>query len=264
MKDLKYIVEELEKFAPPQLALFDHVGLLQGELTQEIAKVGLTLDYSLRAIQQAIDDGCQLLITHHGPTSNFPPTGNNLAKQTLASEAGLAIYRCHLSLDFCDGGIIEELCKLMKIPAKPATTTYGSHTIHGGVRLVEDYPMTFDELLTRSRVLGHPYVRIAGKKRINFKRIAITSGKGFIGEFFDQLKPEVYIAGEFEQEATKYAEDLGIMLVELSHHASESKPLEGVAKTLELKLGVPVVHIEVPDTIECITLKPGGANHAHH
>lgn len=264
MKNLKYIVEELEQFASPQLAAFDHVGLLQGDLDQDVGKIGLTLDYSLQAIQQAIDDDCQLLITHHGPTSTSPPTGNNLAKQTLASEAGLAIYRCHLSLDFCEGGIIENLCKLLKIPAKSVTTTYGSHVIKGGVRLAGDYPMTLDELLARSKVLGHPYVRVAGKKREKFKRIAITSGKGFISEFFDQLKPEVYIAGEFEQEATKYAEDLGIMLVELSHHASESKPLETIAKTLELKLGVPFIHIEVPDTIECIALKSGVTHHASH
>lgn len=263
MKNLKNIVEDLERFAPPQLAAFDHVGLLQGDLKQNVGKIGLTLDYSLQAIQQAIDAGCQLLITHHGPAeSNRPLTGNNLAKQMLASKAGLAVYRCHLSLDFCKGGIIEELCKMLEIPAKPVTTTYGSHTIEGGVRLAEDYPMTLDDLLARSKVLDYPYVRIAGKKRQKFKRIAITSGKGFIDEFFDQLKPEVYIAGEFEQEATKYAEDLGIMLVELSHHASESKPLETIARTLELKLGVPVVHIEVPDTIKCIVLKSGGTHHA--
>jgi dinuclear metal center YbgI/SA1388 family protein len=244
MRNLKYVIEKLEKFAPPHLALFDHVGLLQGDLDQDITKIGLTLDYSLHAIQQAIDHGCDLLITHHGPTSKeYSVTGNNLAKQSLASASQLAVYRCHLSLDFCEGGIIEELCKLLDIPAKPVTTTYGPHTIHGGVGLAEDYPMTLDKLLVRARALGHPYVRIAGKKRTNFKRIAVTSGKGFVSEFFDQLKPEVYIAGEFEQEATKYAEDLGIMLVELSHHASESKPLEAVAKTLEIKLEVPVVHI---------------------
>ncbi|GEM_PF-1377502 len=256
MKNLKYIIEALEKFASPRLASFDHVGLLQGDLKQEVNKIGLTLDYSLQAIQRAIEADCQLFITHHGPTyKEHPLTGNSLAKHTLAANAGLAVYRCHLSLDFCEGGIIEELCRLLGIPAKPVTTIYGSHTVNGGVRLAKDYPMILGELLVRAQVLGHPYVRIAGKKRTKFKRIAITSGKGFISEFFDQLEPEVYIAGEFEQEATKYAEDLGIMLVELSHHASESKPLETIAKTLEVKLEVPVVHIEVPDSIECIPLK---------
>src|SRR3990167_2749063 len=256
MKNLKYIVEELEKFASPELALFDHVGLLQGDLDQNVSKIGVSLDYSLQAINNAIEENCQLLITHHGPTEiSYPLYGNNLAKVTRASEAGLAVYRCHLSLDFCKDGIIEELCNLLKIPAKSVTTKYGIHTIHGSVRLAKDYPMTLDELVSRIKVLDHPYVRIAGNKSGKFKRIAITSGKGFVSEFFDQMKPDVYIAGEFEQEATKYAEDLGIVLVELSHHASESKPLEVVAKTLGSKLKVPVEYIEIPDTIKCIHLE---------
>lgn len=255
MKTLQTIIKDLEVFAPPELAPFDHVGLLQGAIDQEIKKVGLTLDYSLQAINKAIEEGCQLLIAHHGPVAiAHPLSGNNLRKVTVASQANLAVYRCHLSLDFCKDGIIEELCRLLMIPAKAVTTQYGSHTIHGGVRLAVNYPLSVSQLIERCQILGHPYIRIAGKKQANFKRIAITSGAGFISEFFDQLKPEVYIAGEFEQEATKYAEDLGIMLVELSHHASESKPLEAIAKTLEARLKVPVVHVEAPDTIECISL----------
>lgn len=255
MKILQTIIEDLEDFADPALAQFDFVGLLFGDLRQDINKVGLTLDYSLSAINQAIDQSCDLLITHHGPTDpKHHLTGNGFEKKKRCQEANLAVYRCHLNLDFCDGGIIDQLCNLLDIPAKPVTTHFGPHLIRGGVRLAKNYPMSLSGLIQRIALLDHPYVRIAGKQRRQFSRIAITSGKGFIPEFFEQLKPEVYIAGEFEQEATKSAEDMGIMLVELSHHASESKPLEQIAKNLETRFGVPVVHIEVPDTIECIKI----------
>jgi dinuclear metal center YbgI/SA1388 family protein len=238
---LKQVIEKLEQFAPPELASFDYVGLIQGDLDQEINKIGLTLDYSLQAIERSIADGCQLLITHHGPTDiNFPLSGNKLAKHTTAANAKLAVYRCHLNLDFCKGGIIEELSNLLGLPTKPVQT---------------NYHMTLNQLLKRTEALKTKYVRIAGKKKDKFERIAITSGKGFIDDFMDQSKAEVYIAGEFEQEATKYAEDLGIMLIELSHHASESRPLEVIRPKLEKLLGLEVVLMEISDTIEVISIE---------
>jgi GTP cyclohydrolase I len=256
MKTLKNIIKKLEKFASPKLAPFDYVGLIQGDLNQKISKIGLSLDYSLHTIQKAVKEECQLLITHHGPEdNNIPVFGNSLAKQNLAAKSNLAIYRCHLNLDFCKHGIIEELCCLLDIPAKPASLVYNSHRIYGGVRFTKNYPMTLQELINRAQALNCPYIRFAGKKLSRFKRIAITSGQGFIPEFFDQLRPEVYIAGEFEHEANEYARDLGIMLVELSHYASESKPLELIADTLTNLLKIQVKYITNPDTIQCLKLK---------
>lgn len=254
---LRSVIQKLEEYAPPKLAQFEYVGLLQGELNQDIKKAGLTLDYSLQAIKQAISNDCDLLITHHGPLGiSYPLRGNKLAKVEYASAANLSVYRCHLNLDFCEGGIIHELTNILGIPAGPQRLVYQGHLIEGGVRLAENYPMTFGSLMKRLEPLGINQVRIAGKRRKSFKRIAITSGKGFIEDFFDQTMPEVYIAGEFEQEATKYAEDLGIMLVELSHHASEMRPLEKIAPRFESLLGIPVQTIDIADTIEVI-----GTNH---
>jgi dinuclear metal center YbgI/SA1388 family protein len=253
MKTLQELIQDIETFAPPALAPFDYVGLLQGESEQKVSKIGLTLDYSLQAIQKAISIGCQLLITHHGPTNiSFPLVGNNAQKIFVAGRAGLSIYRCHLNLDFCENGIISELCQILQIPAKPMITTYDHTTITGGVFLAENYPLTFGQLAKRISRLKVKTFRVAGSKRSKFSKIAITSGQGFIPEFFDQLKPEVYIAGEFEQEAVMYAQDLGIMLVELSHHASEVRALTKVAVSLEKKLGIEVVPIEIVESIETV------------
>lgn len=250
MKKISKIIEELEAFAAPSLAQFDYVGLLQGDIDQSVRKIGLTLDYSLQAIKQAVKSNCQLLITHHGPLSiHYPVFGNNLNKILLAEQNELAVYRCHLNLDFCEGGIIEELSNMLKIPTVPSVTRYESFIIRGGVRLAENYPLTYSELIDRIKILNSNCIRIAGPRKMSFKRIAITSGKGFISEFFDQLRPDVYIAGEFEQEATKYAEDLGIMLVELSHHASEAMPLKNISPKLSELLNTEVINIEIPDTI---------------
>lgn len=248
------VIAIIEKFAPPELAAFDYLGTLQGDETREVTKVGLTLDYCNQALQQAQAAGCDMLITHHGPTEiHFPLQGNLLEKVRFASNHQLVVYRCHLNLDFCQHGIIDTLCHLLEIPAKPMTTVYEGMKITGGVFLAENFPLTLEELLKKAEVLGGKSVRLAGKRRDHFSRIAITSGQGFHPAFFDQLQPEVYIAGEFEQEATKYAEDLGIQLVELGHHHSEQATLPIIAQRLTKLAGIPVVPIEVEDSVSVVT-----------
>lgn len=249
------ICDQIEKFAPPNLAIFDYVGLLHGDKNQSVKKVGITLDYSHSAIEQAIQKGCQLLITHHGPTSiAYPLTGNNLNKIATAHAGGLAVYRCHLNLDFCKGGIIDTLCEVVGIPAIKQHTRYEGHQLYGGVNFIERQ-YTYDQLITHLKKVGSSHIRVAGPHKNIVTRVAITSGQGFIGEFFDQLRPDVYIAGEFEQEAMKYGEDLGIMLIELGHHYSETIPLRRIAKRLQKNIGVPIIPIEVDDTVRVIAQK---------
>lgn len=253
---LSEVIKLIEKFAPPELASFDFVGLIQGDMTQPIRRVGLTLDYSLSAIKKAIETKCDLLITHHGPTEiRYPLIGNNLDKITTARNANIAVYRSHLNLDFCVGGIIDTLCENLFIPATKTRLSYKGYQIYGGINLVQNYPITLDQLKKKIGKLGIHNIRIAGCLKSNFSRIAITSGQGFFGEFMDQLKPDLYIAGEFEQEATKYAEDLGIMLVELGHHQSESLTLARMKSRFSKILGLPVQFIEIPDTIQTIEIK---------
>ncbi len=249
------VIKLLEEFAPPNLAPFDYVGLLQGNHAQRVTKIGLTLDYSLLAIERAIEANCDFLIVHHGPTEiHYPLTGNNLQKISFAAKHQLSVYRCHLNLDFCEGGIIDSLCDILKIPSSKAITSYQGRSLIGGVNLSKEYPISLEELISRVQVLGNSHVRVAGRKRTRFSRIAITSGQGFISEFFDQLKPDLYIAGEFEQEATKYAEDLGITLLELGHHFSEQSTFPIIANKLSKQLKIPVIDLEVEDTIQVISL----------
>lgn len=256
MKILKSVVSDLEGFAAPDLARFDYVGLLQGDMSKPIHKVGLTLDYSLRAIEIAIEAKCDLLITHHGPTGvAYPLCGNNLAKIEMAARSGLAVYRSHLSLDFCKDGIIDNLCKALNIPARKTILNYEGRSIFGGVNLAIKYPLSLNQLQDRIGKMGIVQYRVAGAIKTKFSRIAITSGAGFFGDFMDQLCPEIYIAGEFEQEATKHAEDMGIMLIELGHHKSESLTLSKMIPKFSKLLGLPVQFIEIPDTIQTIEIK---------
>lgn len=247
---LTKIINKFEVFALPSLAQFDYAGLLLGDRRKQVKKIGLTLDFSLLAMRKAVELNCGALITHHGPTKfDLPIFGNMAEKIRFCAEHDLSVYRAHLNLDFCDGGIIDTLCLLLGFKeARGTILRYDEHMIKNGVRLVEE-TVSLADLLSKAQKLKPKTLRMAGPIRNVFKKIAITSGQGFFETFMGQLAPlDLYIAGEFEQEAVRAAEDIGITLLELGHHASEARPLELIAPKLSKILGIEVMFIETPDT----------------
>lgn len=247
---LTKIIDKFEAFAPPSLAQFDYIGLLVGNKNKPVSKIGLTLDFCLLAMREAVKRGCHALITHHGPTKiDILIQGNMAEKIRFCIEKDLPVYRAHLNLDFCRGGIIETLAGILGLKTKGTVLSFGSHVVKNGVRIFDDQ-IELKDLMNRVRKLRPKTIRMAGPIRDSFKKIAITSGQGFFETFMGQLAPlDLYIAGEFEQEAVRAAEDMGITLLELTHHASEARPLEIIAKKLEKILAVKVEFIETPDTI---------------
>lgn len=250
---LTNIISKFEVFAPPSLAPFDYVGLLLGDSRKKLKRIGLTLDFSLLAMQKAVEMKCDALITHHGPTKiETPILGNMAEKFQFCSKHNLPVYRAHLNLDFCDGGIIETLAGILGLKTKGTMLSFGSHVVKNGVRISDDQ-IELKDLMNRVRKLQPKTIRMAGPNRDTFKKIAITSEQGFFETFMGQLPSlDLYIAGEFEQEAVRAAEDMGITLLELTHHASEARPLEVIAPTLSKILGIEVIFIETPDTTRSI------------
>lgn len=250
---LTKIIDKFEGFAPPALAQFDYIGLLVWDKNKPVSKIGLTLDFSLLAMRDAVERGCHALITHHGPTKIDTPIQGNMAKKIhFCVEKDLPVYRAHLNLDFCRGGIIETLAGILGLRTKGTVLSFSSHVVKNGVRISQDH-ISLKNLIERAKKLRPKTIRMAGPIRDSFKKIAITSGQGFFETFMGQLTPlDLYIAGEFEQEAIRAAEDMSITLLELGHHASEARPLEVIAPKLSKILGVEVIFIETPDTIRGI------------
>ncbi|WP_183354561.1 Nif3-like dinuclear metal center hexameric protein [Geomonas silvestris] len=107
---LSDIVGITNKIAPAQFAeSWDNVGLQLGEPAQEVSRIMVALDPGAPAIEAAIADRCDLLVTHH--PFFFTP----LKKITSADETGrlalravkndLAIISLHTNYDIASGGV---------------------------------------------------------------------------------------------------------------------------------------------------------------
>jgi dinuclear metal center YbgI/SA1388 family protein len=63
---LKEVIAQLEQFCPPQFAVsWDNSGLQVGRYNQDISRVCLAVDATSSVIAYAIENGADLLITHH-------------------------------------------------------------------------------------------------------------------------------------------------------------------------------------------------------
>jgi len=112
------IVELIEKLAPKREAEdWDNVGLQVGHPADKVSRVLVTLDLTEPVALEAIDQGVDMIVTHH-PLIFRPlkqvrfdlPEGKLIQ---LLIKKGIAVYAVHTNLDNCAGGVNTILADLL-------------------------------------------------------------------------------------------------------------------------------------------------------
>lgn len=111
---LHEIIKALEELAPPFLQEgYDNSGLLVGDRMATCNKVLVALDCTEEIIQEAIDKGCNLVITHHPLIFSGLKkiTGSGYVERTIikAIKNDIAIYAIHTNLDNVFSGVNNEI-----------------------------------------------------------------------------------------------------------------------------------------------------------
>lgn len=138
------LARALETWAPAASAQsYDNVGLQVGRPLTEVDRVLVALDLTQAVLDEAVEIGAQLVVTHHPlifrPLKRLVPGSY---AQTLAlklAEQGIALYACHTNLDAAPAGVsfalaeqlgLEETAFLESFPGalvKLVTFVPGSH-----------------------------------------------------------------------------------------------------------------------------------------
>lgn len=141
---LQQIIRELEQWAPPALQeSYDNAGLITGSLDWEITGAICTLDTTPEVVEEAVKQGCNLIVSHHPIVFQGLKriTGQNYVERTiiLAIQHKIAIYAIHTNLDNITSGVnrriaeklgLENLQILMPIGGKLAKLTTFCPTAH--------------------------------------------------------------------------------------------------------------------------------------
>jgi dinuclear metal center YbgI/SA1388 family protein len=118
MKGLE-IIKYLEDWSPKAVAWQkDNVGLQVGSAESEVKKIFLCLELTERALKEAINKKCNLIITHHPliyqPIKSIDYSqdkNSKLIQQIIKND--ITIYSAHTNLDFTKDGVSFQLAKTL-------------------------------------------------------------------------------------------------------------------------------------------------------
>lgn len=134
---MREIVEILDGFYPPELAApWDNVGLQVGDLSAEVETILVALDPSESVIDEAIDKGVQLVITHHPLVLagiNRFTADTSIGRVIAALNArSISLFAAHTNADVANGGVNDVLAEALGLteiePLLPIAALGGEST----------------------------------------------------------------------------------------------------------------------------------------
>jgi dinuclear metal center YbgI/SA1388 family protein len=237
----------VEELWPESLAEeWDEVGLVAGHPSAEISRVMFAVDPTLDVIDEAIDWGAELLITHHplllkGVTSVAANTPKGKAVHRLI-ESGTALLTVHTNGDSAVGGVSDVLADALGLENVSPLTPAANGLPEEGIGRVGDLAegMTLGDFAARvfgilPSVAGG--VRVSGDKDGLVRRIAVCGGAG--DSLFDEVRAsnaDLFVTADLRHHPASEAREAAVngrpYLIDVSHFASEWLWLPAAAEAL--------------------------------
>lgn len=221
---------------------WDNSGLLVGRRNQAVKRVLTTLDITYDTIQQAQEQGCELIVSHH-PVIFSPikqvTEGDYTAERVLRlAESGIAAICCHTCLDAASGGVndvLAERCGLTQtVPLEQAGVDeqgrpYGIGRV-GDLEqetTLEDY-LAF--LTAQLHLSGLRYSCGSGKVR----RVAVGGGScGSMMHLALAAGCDTFVTADLKYDHFLEAKALGLNVIDAGHFETENPVMERVGQWLQ-------------------------------
>jgi len=241
------ILLAVEELWPASLAEeWDEVGLVAGHPSARVNKILFAVDPTLDVIEEAIDWGAELLITHHplllkGVTSVAANTAKGKAVHRLI-ESGTALLTVHTNGDSAVGGVSDVLADALGLQGVAPLTPAADGLPEEGIGRVGDLPevQTLGDFAARvfgilPSVAGG--VRVAGDRDGLVRRVAVCGGAG--DSLFGAVRAsnaDVYLTADLRHHPASEAREAAVndrpYLIDVSHFASEWLWLPAAAEAL--------------------------------
>lgn len=120
MVKLKEITQYLESLAPlSSQEVYDNSGLIVGDRNQDVTNVLISLDCIEATVDEAIENGCELIIAHHPIVFKGLKslTGRDYVERTVlkAIKNNVAIYAIHTNFDNYRFGVNDEIAERLNL-----------------------------------------------------------------------------------------------------------------------------------------------------
>ncbi len=206
-----------------------------------VAKIGLAVNCSFQAIDEAIRRNCDLLITHHAAWSRID---QHLSEQKYGRlrQAGINYYAAHECLDqAAEVGTADALARAVRVAVQGRfhPEGEGEYGVHGLT------PGHFLEFITRvGQQLGTDPRR--WKNQESFGHIAVVPGWGGRTDWLAQAQAlgcDTFLTGETNMFGMLFAREIGLNLVVAGHYATEVPGVMALGARIARDLGLEVTFI---------------------
>lgn len=225
MPTVREIEQAIFDVAPRELAMeWDNVGHLLGDPEQRVERCLVALDATPDTAEEAIAQGCQLLVTHHPimnckwlPVQSVREDTPQGALLTRLLRSNVSVISMHTNLDAAEGGVNDVLAETLRIvDPGPFTQEQVGRCGH----LAE--PMELGEFVRFvSGALRCNGVRYAGAGRPVYQ---VAVGGGACGEFEDAAIAagcDTFVTSDLSYHQFLDARGKGINLIDAGHFPTE-------------------------------------------
>lgn len=193
--------------------------------TREVSRVLLALDVTEELVDYAIEQGFDLIVSHHPlifkPVSAINEQNHVARKLIKLIENEIAVFSFHTRADKVKGGVNDRLAELLGIEcARP----FGEGEL-GRIGVVEE--MTLEDFIYRAKTaLGADVVKYSdGYNPVRKVAVVGGDGKDFVADAI-RCGADTYLSGRISYNIMEEAAELGINLVEAGHFFTEQPLME--------------------------------------
>ena len=228
MTTIKNVTEIMEQWAPLKFQEgYDNAGLIVGDPKTEVKGVVIALDSTEEVVQEAIDLGANLIISHHPIVFQGLKkiNGSNYVERTVikAIKNNIAIYACHTNLDAVMTGVNAKICDLLNVKnrsilcLKPGEGEVGAGMIGELSEPVDE----MDFLKNVKKIFNTGAVKYTNLLNKQVKKVAVCGGSGsFLLNDAIQAKADVFITSDFKYHQF-FDADGQIVVADIGHFESE-------------------------------------------
>lgn len=239
---VKDILEQLNNIAPFALAeSWDNNGLLIGSSKAEVHSILIGLDPSNALLEEAIDRGCDTIITHHPaifkplPAINTDTPGGKFIQTALTNS--ISVIACHTNFDSAADGVSDALGRALGLTLTNPIIDSDDATDKTGLGRMGTFstPQNGEHFIQNIlQVLELDTVMVAGKAPEQIATVAICGGSGSsLAPKTQQMGADIYLTSEVKHSDARWAEDAGFCIVDGTHYSTEQFAVNLLVQKME-------------------------------
>ena len=231
---IKEVLSALERFAPlPLQESWDNAGLQVGLTETEVSGALLCLDVNEKIVDEAIQKGCNLVVSHHPLMFRGLKTISDLTdvQRTVmkAIQKGICVISMHTNMDNAEGGVNYKMAEKLGLRDVQFLSPKAIDGVESGSGVVGELPdsqASDDFVLAVKKAFGVECAMCNELLRRPIRKVALCGGAGdFLLD--DALKAGVdaFITGEMHYHQY-FGYEQQIQICVIGHYQSEQYTAE--------------------------------------